>query len=258
MLAIISDVHRDIAGFLKIGRFSEAVRDGELRFYTSNSIPHVVASTGAFRPETAAQSVGQLISRFSPEIIVPAGIASSVSPNISTGGIVVCDRIVAVEGPAYTWGKEDDLVIETNSSIIENIIRQLNVEEGLFETGGCLTLPQFISKSPMKEWLGSAFDAATVDMEVYWIADAVRETRRPCVPVKVVMDVLGQEFSPRAFETLRYPLARRILSSTGYVAGNPLRIFEVARLAAQVAAARKSLAQFLYRLARTRLAMGRN
>ena len=134
----------------------------------------------------------------------------------------------------------------------------MNVEEGLFEIGGCLTLPQFISKSPMKEWLGSAIDAAAMDMEVYWIADAIRDMRRPCVPVKVVMDALGQEFSPRAFEFLRYPLARRILSSTGYIAGNPLRVFEVARLAVQMAVARKSLAQFLYRLARTQLAMGRN
>ena len=110
----------------------------------------------------------------------------------------------------------------------------------------------------MKEWLGRNFDVAAVDLNGYRVFDAVRDTRLPCIPVKVVMDTVEQDLAPRVFEAMRYPLAKRIVRSSAYVIGNPVRILEVARLAAQVGAARKSLSQFLYRLARTRLAMSQD
>ena len=258
MMAVVADLQRDIAGFLKIGRFSEASHEGDLRFYTSSLIPHVVASTGEFCQDKAAQSVSALISRFNPRIVVSAGFASSAKPNLPTGEIVVCDRILAVEGPAYTWRNADRLEIETDPPVIDSIYRQMSVEDGQYEVGGCVTIPQFISKSPMKEWLGRTFDVSAMDMEGYWVADAVRQMRLPCLPVKVVMDTMEQDASPRVIETLQYPPTRCMLRSAGYIAGNPVRLFEVARLSAQVGPARKSLAEFLYRLARTQLAMGRN
>ena len=127
-----------------------------------------------------------------------------------------------------------------------------------FEVGGCLTLPQSIVGSPMKEWLGRTFDVAAVDMDGYRVVDAIRDTRHPCIPVKAVMDTVERDLEPGVSEIMRYPLARRIIGSSAYAAGNPVRIFEIAKVAAQMGAARKSLARFLYRLARTQLAMGQD
>lgn len=255
MLAVVADLQRDIGGFLKIGRFSESDREGNLRFYTSRSIPHVVAAAGGFSGDEAAQSAGALISRFRPKFLVSAGFASSVKTCLPIGGIVVCERISAVDGPAYSWRASDALKIETDPSVVDRIRREMSDSDVEFEVDGCLTLPESIVRSPMKEWLGRTFDVAAVDLDSYWVADALRETRLPCIPVRVVMDTVEQDLSPRVSETMRYTLARRIIRSSAYSIGNPIRIFEVVRSAAQVRAARKSLSWFLYRLARTRLAM---
>ena len=108
----------------------------------------------------------------------------------------------------------------------------------------------------MKEWLGRTFDVAAVDLDGYRVADAVRDARLQCILVRAVMDTVEQDLLPRVSETMRYPLARRIIRSSAYAIGNPVRIFEIAKSASQAGTARKSLSWFLYRLARTQLAMG--
>ena len=257
MLAIVAAVHRDIAGFLKIGRFSQSDRVGSLRLFNSASLPHIVAATGGFgEDEEMSQSVSELVSRYNPEIIVSAGFASSVKPGLPTGEIIVCDRILAVDGPAYSWRKSEIQEIPADLSVIEEVVRQAPADDTNFEVGACLTLPQSTIKSPMKEWLGATFDVSAMDLDGYPMADTISKTRLPLVPIKVVMDTLEQDTSPRVFEALRCPMGMRILRSTRHVAANPIRIFEVARSAAQAGLARKSLARFLYLLARTPLAMG--
>ena len=258
MLAVVANMQRDIGGFLKIGRFSESEREGNLRFYTSRSLPHVVAAAGGFSGDEAAQNAGALVSRFSPRFLVSAGFASSVKSCLPVGEVIVCDRISAVDGPAYSWRASNSLKIEANPSVIDRIRREMSNSDVRFQVGGCLTLPESIVRSPMKEWLGRTFDVAAVDLDCYWVADALGDTRLPCIPVRVVMDTVEQDLSPRVSETMRYPLPRRIIQSSAYSIANPIRIFEVVRSAAQVGAARKSLSRFLYRLTRTRLAMGQD
>ena len=255
MLAIVADMRRDIDRLLKNERFKETEREGHLRFYTSGGVPNVVVATGGFGEDSAAQSVGELIRRFNPEIVVSAGFASAGAPNLRTGDIVVCDRILAPDGPAYSWRASNSLEIETDQAVIEEIHRWLSASDIDFDIGGCVALPQLVTNPPMKEWLGKTFHALAIDMNSYWVAEAVRATRRPCIPVRVVMDSMEREISAPIFETLRCPMPSRFTQSARYVAPNPTRLFRVVRLAAQARAARKSLAQFLHRLARTRIAM---
>ncbi len=258
MLAIVADLRRDIAGFLKIGQFREASREGGLRFYTSNSIPHVVVSAGEFSRDNVARSLSVLTNDFNPTLVVSAGLASAAKRNLATGGIVVCDRIMAVGGPAYIWGKEDRLEIETDSAVIDAVHRQISVGDVRYEVGSCLSLPQFISKSHMKEWLGKTFDVSALDTEGYWVADAFRRERLPCLFVKAMSDTMDQTASPMYVETLKYSPARRMLRSFGYITANPSRVFEVAKFSAQVKQARNSLSRFLYRLSRTEFDISRN
>lgn len=256
MLAVVADMQRDIGGFLKTGRFSESDREGNLRFYTSRSIPHVVAAIGGFSGDEAAQSVGKLISHFRPKFLVSAGFASSVKSCLPVGGVVVCDRISAVGGPAYSWRTSDALKIEADPLVVDRIRLEMSNSDVKFDVGGCLTLPQSVVRSPMKEWLGKTFDVAAVDLDGYRVADAVRDARLQFILVRAVMDTVEQDLLPRVSETMRYPLARRIIRSSAYAIGNPVRIFEIAKSASQAGTARKSLSWFLYRLARTQLAMG--
>ncbi len=258
MMAVVADRRRDIARFLNMGRFSESDREGDLRFYSSSFMPHVVAATGGFSREEAERSIGALLGRFNPDVIVSAGFASSANKNMATGEIVVCDRIMAVDGPVYSWRMSDALEIETDPSIVERVHRQMTVTGVTFEVGACITLPQPIVKSPMKEWLGRTFDASAADLEGYWTASVVQEFRLPCVPVVAIVDTMEQDVALRAVEALRQPPARRALRSLGYVAGNPVRLAEVVKLSSQGKKARRSLAQFLYRLGITRVAMGEN
>ena len=256
MLAVVADMQRDIGGFLKTGRFSESDREGNLRFYTSRSIPHVVAAIGGFSGDEAAQSVGKLISHFRPKFLVSAGFASSVKSCLPVGGVVVCDRISVVGGPAYSWRTSDALKIEADPLVVDRIRLEMSNSDVKFDVGGCLTLPQSVVRSPMKEWLGRTFDVAAVDLDGYRVADAVRDARLQFILVRAVMDTVEQDLLPRVSETMRYPLARRIIRSSAYAIGNPVRIFEIAKSASQAGTARKSLSWFLYRLSRTELAMG--
>lgn len=258
MMAVVADLRRDIARFLKMGRFKESDREGDLRFYSSSFMPHVVAATGAFSREEARLGVGALLDRFNPDVIVSAGFASSANKNLAAGEIVVCDRMMAMDGPAYSWRMSDALEIETDPSIVERVHRQMTVAGVTFEVGACVTLPQPVVNSPMKEWLGRTFDASAADLEGYWTASVVQEFRLPCVPVVAIVNTMEQDVALRAVEALRQPPARRALRSLGYVAGNPVRMVEVARLSSQSKKARKSLAHFLYRLGITRVAMGEN
>lgn len=256
MLAVVADMQRDIGGFLKTGRFSESDREGNLRFYTSRSMPHVVAAIGGFSGDEAAQSVGTLISHFRPKFLVSAGFASSVKSCLPIGGVVVCDHISAVGGPPYSWRTSDALKIEADPLVVDRIRLEMSNADVNFDVGGCLTLPQSVVRSPMKEWLGRTFDVAAVDLYGYRVADAVRDARLQCILVRAVIDTVEQDLLPRVSETMRYPLARRIIRSSAYAIGNPVRIFEIAKSASQAGTARKSLSWFLYRLARTQLAMG--
>lgn len=258
MMAIVADQRRDIARFLKMGRFSESDREGGLRLYSSDFMPRVVAATGGFSREETERSVGALVGRFNPDVIISAGFASSANPDLATGEIVICDRVMAVDGPAYSWRTSDALEIETDPSIFERTRSQMTVVEVKFEVGACVTLPQTVTNSPMKEWLGRTFDAVAADLEGYWTASVVREFRVPCVPIRAIVDTMEQDVTLRAAEVLSHPPARRALHSLGYVAGNPARLAEVAKLSYQGKKASGSLARFLYRLARTRIAMGGN
>ncbi len=259
MLAIIAALHRDIAGFLKVGRFRESDREDSLRFFDSASLPHVTVAVGGFGDEEeTARSVAALVSRRNPEFVVSAGFASAARPGLPTGQVILCERVLAVDGPVYSWRKSEAREIESDPSLVEEIARQITDADVNFQVGVCLTLPQPVFKPPMKAWLGSVFDVSAIDLECYPMSEAVQEKRLPLVQVNVLMDTLDQDISPRMFETMRYPRARRILRSTGYVAANPLRIFEVARLTSQAGSARKSLARFLYLLSRTQLAMGQD
>ena len=259
MLAVVADLRQDIGGFLRAGRFRESDREDGLRFFSSTSLPHVIAVAGRLdEDEDSARSVGALVSRCNPEIIVTAGLASAAKSGLPTGEIILCDRVMAVDGPAYSWRKSEAREIETDPSLVKEVVRQMTASDMNFQVGACLTVPQPDLKLPMKEWLGNTFEVSAMDSDGYSLADAVRQTRRPLVPVRVVMDTLERDFSPRALENIRYPFGKRILRSTGYVAANPLRIFEVAKLSAQARSARKSLARFLYRLSRTQLATGQN
>ena len=255
MIAVVADLKRDIARFLKMGRFSELDREGDLRFYSSSSIPHVVAATGGFSREEVERSVGDLAGRFNPDVIVSAGFASSANPDLATGEIVVCDRMMGVDGPAYSWRTSDAPEIETDPSIVESVVNQLATAGVEVEVGACVTLPQPVVNSPMKEWIGRTFDAAAADLEGYWTASAAQEFRIRFVPVRAIVDTMEQDVSLRAMEALRQSPARRALHSLGYVAGNPVRMAEVAKLSSQAGKARRSLAQFLYRLTRTRVGM---
>ena len=256
MLAVVADLRRDVARFLKMGRFRESEREGDLRFYSSDSIRHVVVATGGFSREEAEHSVGALLSRFNPEVIVSAGFASSANPDLTTGEIVICDRILAIEGPAYSWRMSDTLGIETNPSVVERMHRQMTTTDVKLEVGACVTLPQTIVNSPMKEWLGRTFDAAAADLDGYWVTNVVQEFRLPCIPVRAIVDTMEQDVSLRAAEVLRQPPVRGTFHSLSFVAANPLRLGEMTKLSAQAGKARKSLARFLYRLSRTRLAIG--
>ena len=254
MLAVIAAFRQEVAGFLKTGSFQETSREGGLRFYTSESLPNVVVSEGGFARESARESVREVVRRFSPTLIVSAGFAGGAKPGQRAGRVVVCDRVIALEGPAYTWKRGIEREMELSTPLLAGLREKMSLDDRYrpargYEIGSCVTVPQFIANSSMKEWLGSAFDASTIDMESYWIAEAAGEMRAPFLAVRAVLDTVDQDVSPIVGRALEQGVAGSSLRSVRHLVSSPFDVFGLLALWRQVKTARKSLGDFLFRFA---------
>ena len=175
----------------------------------------------------------------------------------NTGDAFFCDRLVAVEGPLYLWEKSEAVEF-LDHELLERI--RVNIPGGAAEyrLGACLTVPQFISNSSMKAWLGRTFEVRLIDMESYWVNEAARSAGVPQLSVKVMLDPVEDSVPGFVGDTLYRSRAYRAFRGVAYLAGNPLEARSMFRLARQVKKSRTALANCLFRIvaAQTAFAKG--
>ena len=245
---------QEVDRFLKAGEFSEVSRTGKLRFYQSPALPHVVVSEGGFAKDATSQCVEVVASQFKADLVVSAGFAAGSRRGQSTGSIVICDRLVTVDGPPIMWARDNRLEIETDRAMIRNVVTQMQAEEHGYDVGSCITVPQFVPSSAMKSWIGATFHVSTIDMESFWVADAARTLNLPWLPIRAVLDPVEQNVSRLVGASLNDGSLRRVGRSVFHLAANPGDTPGLLKLARQVQTAGSSLAEFLTRLSQTRLA----
>ncbi len=246
----------EVKGFLEVGGFREISRSDGARFHASREVPHVVVSVGGIGQQRAQEAVTATVSRFNPHLVVSAGFGAGSRDGQSTGDVVICDRLTAVEGPPYSWSNGDRLEIEANRSIVSDVEDAIKLPSRSVEVGSCLTVPQFVSRSSMKRWIGDTFDVATIDMESYWVASAASEHRVPWLPVRVVLDPVDQNVSNLVGELLNAGPMRRVLRSTRFLAGNPGDSVGVMKIILQVKTARAALSDLLTKLSHSGMGVG--
>ena len=247
-LAIAAAFRSEIGGYLRRGGFREVARSGGLRFLRSESVPRVVAVVGCLERAAAREGARAAASRFGAEMIVSAGFAAGAKPSQRSGGMLVCDRLISVEGPAFTWSRDSMPELRPDPALLNRTLAQTGADELGYATGGCVTVPQFVSNSSMKAWLGRAFDVSALDMESYWVAEAAAEARLPWLAVRSILDPVEQDVSRFVGESLRDGRFRRGFRAVRHLAAHPSDAPGLVRLASQVRKRGEELSEFLTRL----------
>ena len=255
MLAVVAAFREEIVGYLKSAGFRKVAQSGEVRLYTSDSVPHVVVSDGGFGRARVGDCVAEVVTRFDPHLVVSAGFAAGTRVGQPTGSAVICDRLLAVEGPAYLWRRQTGKEIQVNPHLARNVRSEMQTDDNNVQLGSCMTVPQFVANPSMKAWIGSTFGVSLIDMEGYWAALAAEEANVPFLPLRVVLDTVDQNVSPLVSQTLEDNPIRRVVRGARFMAAHPREVPGLLAMGRQTARARVSLASHLTVLAQTPMAV---
>ena len=253
MLAIVAAFKDEISEYLSRGRYQVTATEGRLRIYQSELVPEVVVSEGGIGRELAQSGTQLLVERFRPDVVISAGFAGGASTGSKAGQAFFCDRLVAVDGPLYLWEK-NEAVEHLDQGLLKRITANISGGADEYQFGACLTVPQFISNSSMKAWLGRTFEVRLIDMESYWVNEAARGAGVPQLSVKVMLDTVEETVPGFVGDTLSRRGAHRALRGAAYMAMNPLEARRIFRLARQVKRSRTALANILDRIVAARTA----
>ena len=247
MLAIVAAFKDEISDYLRRGRYRLTVAEGRLRIYQSELVPEVVVSEGGVGKDLSQKGTLRIVERFRPDMVISAGFAGGAMTGANTGEAFFCDRLVAVDGPMYLWEKSE-AVEHLDQELLERIRANIPGGAAEYQLGACLTVPQFISNSSMKAWLGRTFEVRLIDMESYWVNETARGAGVPQLSVKVMLDPVEESVPSFVGDTLSRSRARMAFKGATYLARNPLEARRVIRLASQVKRSRTALANFLFRI----------
>ena len=103
MIAVVAALKDEIADYLAGHGFMLDGRTDTARFYRSPDERDVVVVEGGVGRRRAEEATRQVVQRFGPELVVAVGFAGGVVPGLTTGDLVVCQKVWAVEGPPAEW-----------------------------------------------------------------------------------------------------------------------------------------------------------
>ena len=247
MLAIVAALKDEISEYLSRGQYRVTVTDGRLRIYQSELLPDVVVSEGGVGRELSQKGTLQLVERFRPDMVISAGFAGGAMTGANTGEGFFCDRLVAVDGPLFLWEKSE-AVEYLDHGLLDRI--RANIPGGAAENQvcACLTVPQFISNSSMKAWLGSTFEVRLIDMESYWVAEAVAALGIPIGVARCVLDPVDQTLPEFVGGAVNDGKGHGFDKAIKYLARRPGEAPKLIRLSRQAKTAGESLSGLLSNL----------
>lgn len=251
MLAIIAALKEEVRSYIKEACFTAVAAETFLRLYESESERETVLATGGVGQRLAQEATSYVIERYSPDAVISVGFSGAVRDGLETGDVLICDRLLSVGGPTVLWRAEDASErppIDTRA--MGKLLTGAEETWDAYETGGCLSVPNLVSNSSMKAWIGREFPVGVVDMESYWVSEKCAEYGTPHVAVRSVFDPVDQTLPPFVGEAMLESNVRRLGRAVKYVATNPSEAPRVFHLASQSKAASASLGSFLCSLGR--------
>lgn len=251
MIAIVAALRDELRDFLAQGLFGPAEVVSGVRFYLSESAPLVVVVEGGVG-RRSAQSAAGTVGRFRPTLIASVGFAGGASLDLQTSDIVLCDRVLAVDGPSEQWAPETACVpLATDESAVR-LLEDAAADSGVhISRGACLSVPELVIASAHKTELGARFGVNVIDMESYWVGMAAAELSVPFIAARCILDPVEQSLPSSVVELIGKPNEARWRSAIRPVLGRPHELPALLRLARQTKVARASLTALLRLVAST-------
>ena len=251
MLAIIAAFKEEVDGYLSNRGFKVVTREKRLRFYESSQEPNVVVVDGALGKRRAQEATEAVVERHMPDYIVSAGFAGGTREGLQPGDLFVCNRLMAMEGAASMWGTQgtsDRPLLELDPP--EWVPENGEAAQWNFEYSGCMSIPQVVSNTQMKTWIGATYPVSVIDMESFWVSEAAEAHGRPHMVVRSVFDPLEQTLPRFVGEAVSKGGTHKWMHAIRYLASNPTDTVHLLHLSQQVKATSASLGRFLARLVR--------
>ena len=237
MLGIVVAFKEEASEYLARGRFRLVERSGPYRFYRARRGPAAALVVGAVGKRGATEATRHLVENYGPSLVVSAGFAGAVRPDLNTGDVFVCDRVLSMEGPPASWSVEiaNERLLSAGPSAAENGARPM----------GCVSVSQFVQNAPMKAWLGKALRVGVIDLESYWVTDVAASHNVPHAVVRVVLDPMDHAMPNFLADYMRPGAGSAVVEAVRYALRRPHRVGGLLRLSTQVKRARRSLADCL-------------
>ena len=222
MLTIIAATEYELAGLRRAWPAADA---GELQ----------VVGIGRRKAQSA---VRQLLTRRTggPQTgeLLLLGLAGGLDPVLRTGDLCLPFRYLRESRDSA------DGFLEPNDAMYGQAVAALQTAALDWRGGDALTVSKITASAADKAAKFRRYQAATVNMEDYWIAQTAARYAIPFLAVRAVLDTAGQGL-PHYLLQLAAAGPGQIAKE---VAGHPRRIPELARLSSDAARARQSLTQF--------------
>lgn len=210
-IAIIAALERELWPLIKNWPTSIALHEGrEFTFYQSD---YAVVVCGGIGPEAARRAAEAVIVRCSPEVLISAGVAGGLVPELRVGETIFPVAVIdTLDGSRHETAIKDAPVAKT----------------ALGRT--VLASSPEVAGVKQKQQLAKSYGAHAVDMEAAAIAKAAMFRNLPFLAIKSISDELGFEMPDMAqfirsgkFQTERFAF---------YISLRPwlwLRVYRLAR-----------------------------
>lgn len=247
MLAILATLKDEVRDYMRRGGFrpdGEAL--GEAQVLRSLAYPEALLVITGVGPRRSQEAARQVIEAYRPRMVVTAGFCGGARPDLAAGDLVVCDRLVGVEGPPAFWRPAHAMSLEPLSA--GTVARAVESAQGISQrciVGPCLSVGELVPSQEMKAWLGEAFAVAAVDMESFWVAQVCQEAGIDCLALRSVLDPVHQTLPLFVAETVANNGRGALRAAAVQLTTRPTTLPTMWRLASQARRARASLCALL-------------
>ena len=141
-------------------------------------------------PEGAGASMTALLDRGGPKVdgVLVVGVAGGIDPELETGDLLLADRYALQDGAAQGAG----LAIRPDPQMLQSAQQAaLDLSVPTFD-GGSLTVDHLVAEPEERVELRTRYQATSVNMEDYRVAEAAQNAGVPFLSVRVVLDTASQ------------------------------------------------------------------
>jgi nucleoside phosphorylase len=175
-IAIIAALERELWPLIHDWPTTDFTHEGrKFTFYEGN---YAAAVCGGIGYEYGRRAAEAIVARYSPEILISAGIAGALVPELHVGDTVFPAVVIDTQDGSRHETAIKDAVLG-NSPLCRTVLA---------------SYPE-IASTTQKRQLAKSYGAQVVDMEGAAVARAAQQHKLPLVAVKSVSDELGFEIA---------------------------------------------------------------